>query len=228
MNNEVILVVDDDAGILALAQDHLSREGYRVVGAMTGEDALYKAQKHTPDLILLAPILPGVHGFEIYHRLKNDERIPIVPIILLSGKGEEASAVTLLELGADDYVSKPFEPGVLLSRVRAVLDREATETSNHDSPITIHDVVLYPSQHELTVNGETIRLTFTEFSVLHCLARRPGTVFTRSQIVEFVRGENYDVTVRAVDVQITSLRKKLGDAGPYIETMRGVGYRFRE
>ena len=228
MTNENILVVEDEADILELIQYNLSREGFSVTGAMTGEDALYKATKHTPDLIVLDLMLPGVNGLEVCKRLKNDERTQHIPIVMLTAKGEEADVVTGLEMGADDYITKPFSPRVLLARLRAVLRRGSSAQPDEDESIAIHELLIHPGRHELTIDGESVHLTFTEFKVLHCLARRPGWVFTRYQIVDAVRGENYVVTERAVDVQIAGLRKKLGDAGKYIETVRGVGYRFRE
>ncbi len=228
MTNENILVVEDEADILELVEYNLSREGFKVIGAMTGEDALYKAMKHAPDLIVLDLMLPGVNGLEVCKRLKNDERTQDIPIVMLTAKGEEADVVTGLEMGADDYITKPFSPRVLLARLRAVLRRGTSAEPDDDDSIAIHELLIHPGRHELTLGGQPIHLTFTEFKVLHCLARRPGWVFTRYQIVDAVRGENYVVTERAVDVQIAGLRKKLGDAGRYIETVRGVGYRFRE
>jgi two-component system, OmpR family, alkaline phosphatase synthesis response regulator PhoP len=229
MTNETILVVEDEEDILELVKYNLTREGFQVIGAMTGEDAIHKATKNVPDLIVLDLMLPGVNGLEVCKRLKRDERTKDIPIVMLTAKGEESDVVTGLELGADDYITKPFSPRVLLARLRAVLRRGAMSgAEDEDEPITIHELTIHPGRHEVNLGGMQIHLTFTEFKVLHCLARRPGWVFTRYQIVDAVRGENYVVTERAVDVQIAGLRKKLGDAGRYIETVRGVGYRFRE
>jgi two-component system phosphate regulon response regulator PhoB len=147
---------------------------------------------------------------------------------MLTAKGEEADIVTGLELGADDYITKPFSTRVLLARVKAVLRRRVKEYPKEEDAIRIHDLVIHPGRHEVLVNGEAVQLTFTEFGVLHFLARRPGWVFTRNQIVDAVRGDDYFVSDRSVDVQIVGLRKKLGPAGAYIETVRGIGYRFRE
>jgi two-component system phosphate regulon response regulator PhoB len=226
MANEVILVVEDAPDVFESIQDHLSREGFSTISALTGEDASYKAMKQSPDLILLNVELPGVNGLEVYERLQSDERTQHIPIVLLGAPGAEAGVVTGLELGAEGYIAIPICPRDLLARVQAVLQREASTHSNDDS-ITLHELVMHPGDHELTISGKPIQLTFTEFSVLHCLARRPGWEFTRNQIVEAVRGEDYVVTERAVDARIASLRKKLGAAGQYIETVKGIGYRIR-
>jgi len=147
---------------------------------------------------------------------------------MLTAKGEESDIVTGLELGADDYVTKPFSPRVLIARIRAVLRRNELDKVGEDGVIRLHDIVIHPGRHEVRVGGQLIPLTHTEFRVLQYLAHRPGWVFTRYQIVDAIHGVEYEVTERAVDVQIVGLRKKLGDAGSYIETVRGVGYRFRE
>jgi len=147
---------------------------------------------------------------------------------MVTAKGEEADVVTGLELGADDYIAKPFSPRVLLARIRAVLRRKSTQHPEGDAVLRIHDLVIHPGRREVLVAGTPVALTFTEFGILSYLARRPGWVFTRTQIVDAVRGEDYAVTDRSVDVQIVGLRRKLGSAGKYIETIRGVGYRFKE
>ena len=229
MSHENILVVEDDEDILELIEHHLRREGYGLRSAACGEDALQLALAQPPDLVLLDLMLPGVDGLEVCRRLKRDPRTQMCPVIIVSAKGEEADVVAGLELGADDYVTKPFSPRVLLARVRAVLRRgleQAQEDEN--APIAIHDLFLHPGRHETLVAGEPVDLTFTEFGILHTLARRPGWVFTRSQIVNAVRGDDYPVTDRSVDVQVVGLRKKLGPAGMLIETVRGIGYRFKE
>jgi two-component system phosphate regulon response regulator PhoB len=151
-----------------------------------------------------------------------------MPVIMVTAKGEEADIVTGLELGADDYVTKPFSPKVLIARMRAVQRRRSRAPVADDDVIRIYDMVIHPGRHEVTVDDERVDLTFTEFRILHILARRPGWVFTRHQIVDAIHGEHYPVTDRAVDVQIVGLRRKLGPAGEYIETVRGVGYRFRD
>ncbi len=228
MSKERILVVDDEEDILELVRYNLAREGFQVTCAATGEDALKKAGSEGADLILLDLMLPGINGLEVAKSLKKNPRTQQVPIVMLTAKGEEADIVAGLEIGADDYVTKPFSPRVLTARVRAVLRRRSAETSEEEPVLEVHDLLIHPGRRSVSVKGEPVQLTFTEFQVLYFLARRPGWVFTRSQIVDAVRGDDYPVTDRSVDVQIVGLRKKLGSCGGYIETVRGVGYRFKE
>jgi len=228
MAKEQILVVDDEEDILELVRYNLAREGYQVICAPSGEEALKTAGSKILDLIILDLMLPGIDGLDVTKKLKNDPRTCHIPIIMLTAKGEEADIVTGLELGADDYITKPFSPRILVARIRAVIRRKAIEPFDDKSVIQIHDLVIHPQRREVLVRGEPVELTFTEFQVLAFLAKRPGWVFTRFQIVDAIRGDNYPVTDRSVDVQIVGLRKKLGPCGRYIETVRGVGYRFRE
>jgi two-component system phosphate regulon response regulator PhoB len=224
-----ILVVEDEEEILELVSYNLQKEGYGVQGAVSGEEALRGVKRLPPDLILLDLMLPGIDGLEVCKALKADSSTRNIPVIMLTARSEEADIVTGLELGADDYITKPFNRRVLLARVKAVLRRASGDVSDVESgPVRIHELVINPGRHEVLVNGESIMLTLTEFRVLHFLANHPGWVYTRSQIVEAVRGDDYPVTDRSVDVQIVGLRKKLGAAGSYIETVRGIGYRFME
>ena len=228
MSGQKVLVVDDEEDILELLRFNLSNEGFLVPCAATGEEALRMAKSEVPDLILLDLMLPGVDGLEVARRLKNDTETAKIPIVMLTAKGEEGDIVKGLEMGADDYITKPFSRKVLVARIRAVLRRKGMEPRDEKDIIAIHDLQIHPGRHEVLVKGEPVELTFTEFMILHFLMRRPGWVFTRSQIVDAVRGDDYYVTDRAVDVQIVGLRKKLGSGGEYIETVRGVGYRFQE
>ncbi len=178
---------------------------------------------------MLDLMLPGMDGLEVAKNLKGDSKTKHVPIIMLTAKGEEADIVTGLELGADDYVTKPFSPRILIARIRAVIRRKDKSKKNDDlETIQVHDIAINPRKRKILANGKPVDLTFTEFQVLYYLAKRPGWVFTRTQIVDAVRGDDYPVTDRSVDVQIVGLRKKLSSCGRYIETVRGVGYRFRE
>ena len=228
MAKEKILVVDDEEDILELLRYNLLREGYNVSCAASGEEALRLAQSEIPDLLVQDLMLPGIDGLEVTKILKNDSRTKDIPIVMLTAKGEEADIVTGLELGADDYITKPFSPRVLVARVRAVLRRKVKEYKEETPVLRIHDIVIHPGRHEVLVNDKPVQLTLTEFGILNYLARRPGWVFTRSQIMDAVKGEDYFVTDRSVDVQIVGLRKKLCNAGKFIETVRGVGYRFKE
>jgi two-component system, OmpR family, alkaline phosphatase synthesis response regulator PhoP len=228
MAKEHILVVEDEEDILELLRYNLMKEGYRVTGVLTGEEGLRAARSQPPDLIVLDLMLPGIDGLSVCRELKMDARTRDLPIIILTAKGEEADIVSGLELGADDYVTKPFSPRVFLARLRAVLRRRLVEPPMESDVIELHGLSIHPGRHEVQVQGEPVDLTSTEFRLLSFLARRPGWVFTRSQIVQGVQGEDYSVSERAVDVQIVGLRKKLGAAGKYVETVRGVGYRFKE
>jgi two-component system phosphate regulon response regulator PhoB len=223
-----VLVVEDDRDILELITHNLEREGYEVTGATTGEDGVDAARSGKPDLVLLDLMLPGMDGLEVCRKLKADPDTSHLPVIMVTAKGEEADIVTGLELGADDYVTKPFSPRVLVARMRAVQRRRDRAEAREDDVLKIDEIVIHPGRHEVSVGDERVDLTFTEFRILHILARRPGWVFTRRQIVDAVHGETYPVTERAVDVQIVGLRRKLGEAGERIETVRGVGYRFKE
>ncbi|MBI4384024.1 MAG: response regulator transcription factor [Nitrospinae bacterium] len=228
MANETILVVEDEEDITDLIRYNLERENYRVKCVVTGEEAVKFCRSNPPDLMLLDLMLPGVDGLEVCKKLKSDSGSSAIPIVMVSAKGEDADVVTGLELGADDYVSKPFSPKVLVSRVRAVLRRRSMSIPGDSSVIHAGDITIHPGRHETLVKDKPAELTLTEFRILQFLARRPGWVFTRGQIVEAVRKEDYSVTDRAVDFQIVGLRKKLGPCAKYIETVRGVGYRFKE
>ncbi|MDY0213307.1 MAG: response regulator [Desulfuromonadaceae bacterium] len=227
---QTILVVEDEEDILALIHYNLTREGYRVLTATSGEQGLEIARLHEPDLVILDLMLPGIDGLEVCRELKRRENTRPIAIIMLTAKGEESDIVTGLELGASDYVTKPFSPRVLLARIKAVLRRtECLAPEDADARvIEVHNMVIHPGRNEVLVAGTRIDLTYTEFRVLYLLAARPGWVFTRYQIVNSVRGDDYFVTDRAVDVQIVGLRRKLGKFGTYIETVRGVGYRFQD
>ena len=228
MAKEQILVIEDEEDIQELVRYNLSKEGYRVALIASGEEGFKAAKSTHPDLIVLDLMLPGLDGLEICRLLKADPKTNLIPIVMLTAKGEEADIVAGLELGADDYITKPFSPKVLIARLRAVLRRKTRESVDETSPLRIREIVIHPGRHEVLVKGRTVNLTFTEFQLLHFLAKRPGWVFTRQQIVDEVKGEDYPVTDRSVDVQVVGLRKKLGTCGEYVETVRGVGYRFKE
>ncbi|MCU0562093.1 MAG: response regulator transcription factor [Desulfobacterales bacterium] len=228
MAKQRILVVDDEEDILELVRYHLAREGYDVVASASGEDALKKAKREAFDLVVLDLMLPGLDGLEVAKALKADAKTKSLPLIMLTAKGEDADVVAGLELGADDYITKPFSPRVLIARVKTVLRRRSREPVGESESVSIHDLEIHPGRRTVLAGGQPVELTYTEFQLLHVLARRPGWVFTRGQIVDAVRGGDYPVTDRSVDVQVVGLRKKLGTHGNYIETVRGVGYRFKE
>ncbi|MBC8378546.1 MAG: response regulator [Planctomycetes bacterium] len=223
-----ILIVEDEEDVLELVRYNLEKNGYLTEAANNGRKALEKARSKSPDLILLDLMLPEVDGLEVCRTVKKDPQTANIPVVMLTAKGTEADIVAGLEMGADDYITKPFSPRVLMARVKAVLRRKDTPAETDTRTIRVHDIEIDSGRHKVTINGKPVQLTTTEFSLLKFLASRPGWVFTRYQIVDAVHGSDYPVTDRSVDVQIVGLRKKLGNAGKYVETVRGVGYRFQE
>ncbi len=231
MTRDAILLVEDERDIQDLLKFHLERENLEVVTAGTGEDALHTLKTRGVSLILLDLMLPGIDGLEVCRRLKAQPETRDIPIIMLTAKDSEADIVTGLEIGASDYVCKPFSPRVLMARIHAILRRPATAAATADEaapPIVIGPLTVDPGRHKVEIKGREVQLTYTEFRILQLLAESPGRAFSRQQIVDQVRGESYAVTERIVDVQMVSLRKKLGALGDWIETVRGVGYRFKE
>lgn len=228
MAEQRILVVDDEQAILELVRFNLLREGFTVTTVEEGTKALETVHMQKPNLIVLDLMLPGIDGLEVCRCLKQDPATRQIPIVMLTAKGEESDIVIGLELGADDYIPKPFSPRVLIARIKAVLRRHNSTPARESDDIKIGELVLRPGRVEVFCHDQKVELTATEFRILHLLMRKPGWVFTRSQIVEAARGENYYVTDRAVDVQIVGLRHKLGECGKLIETVRGIGYRFKD
>lgn len=227
MSKGRILVVDDEEDILELVKYNLEREGYLVDCVETGEEAIERATAIRPDGILLDLMLPGVDGIEVCRELRKNPDTRTIPIIMMTAKGEEADVVSGLEVGADDYVPKPFSTKVLIARLRALLRRTAEKKDEEAGELIRRGTfVLDLGRREASIAGKPLDLTFTEFEILRLLAKRPGWVYSRSRIVNEIKGSDYPVTERAVDVQIVGLRKKLGDAD-LIETVRGVGYKFK-
>ncbi len=228
MAKETILIVDDEEDILELIKFNLTNEGYQVLTAQTGEDAIKIARESVPDLMVLDLMLPGIDGLDVTKYLRNNEQTQTLPIVMLTAKGEESDIVTGLELGANDYISKPFSPKILVARIRSILRRRKKEDDVLDKIKQEGDMTIDRARHMVTIAGEKIDLTLSEFDLLVFLADKKGWVFTRSQIVGAVRGENYAVTERSIDVVVVGLRKKLKEHASLIETVRGVGYRFKE
>lgn len=230
MAKEKILVVDDEEDILELLRYNLLREGYNVSCAASGEEALRLAQSEIPDLLVLDLMLPGIDGLEVTKILKNDSRTRDIPIVMLTAKGEEADIVAGLELGADDYITKPFSPKELVARVRSVLRRSELAQEEREV-IRVGDVTLDLPRMQVTVGGEEIELTATEFQLLQALASQPGRIFTRSQLLNAVHGVAIESYERAIDAHIKNIRRKLEPVPHeprYIQTVYGVGYRFSD
>jgi len=220
-----ILIVDDEEDILSLVEYNLRKEGYRTIGVKTGEAALQLVEEETPDLIILDLMLPEMDGLEVCRILKSNENTSDIPIIMLTAKGEETDIVVGLEIGADDYVTKPFSPRVLLARTKALLRRKAKEPIPKEI-IQVENLVIDTGKYLVTIEGKPISLTSTEFNLLRFLAQHRGKVFTRNQLLDNVWKDETFVIDRTVDVHIRSLRRKLGSAANLIETVRGVGYRL--
>lgn len=228
MAKQNVLVVDDEKDILELVEYNLTKNGYSVLCASTGEEGLELARAKLPDLVVLDLMLPGLDGLDVCKMLKSTEKTQKIPVVMLTARGEEPDIVAGLELGAEDYVTKPFSPRVLVARIRAVLRRRETPKQPEGESVKIHQMIIHPNRREVLVRSKPVDLTCTEFGILIFLARRPGWVFTRYQIVDAARGQNAVVTERAIDVHIVSLRRKLGTQGRFIETVRGVGYKMKD
>ncbi len=221
-----LLVVEDELDLLEVLRFSLAREGFEVRTATNGEDAIRLVRQHKPDLIVLDLMLPTIDGLSVCRALRRHEQTRDIPIVMLTAKGEETDIVKGLEAGADDYVTKPFSPKVLLARIQAVL-RRAQPDSDRNS-LEVAGILLDPDRHEVVADGRPVELTATEFNLLRLLMSRPGRVYTRQQIIESIHDGYAAVTDRSVDVQIVSLRRKLGPLGSHVQTVRGVGYRFGE
>ncbi len=228
MTKERLLVVEDEEDILELITYNLIKAGYQVSGMSQGEGVVSSVEQNQPHLILLDIMLPGISGLEICKKLKESEKTKNIPIIFVSAWGEEDDVCKGLDMGADDYIIKPFSLKVLLARVESVLKRRRRVIPERGVSLKVGEFEIFPDRHEVFVGGSRLDLTTTEFKILHSLVRRPGWVFTRYQIVDSVHGSNHVVTDRSVDFQLVGLRKKLGAFGDCIETVRGVGYRFKD
>lgn len=228
MAKGTILVIEDETDILGLIRHHLERDQFRVVGAGSGEDGVRIARREPPDLVLLDLMLPGMDGLEVCRVLRSDPATRQVPIVMLTARTEESDVVAGLELGADDYITKPFRPRVLVARLRAVLRRRDTEAAESAESIVYKDLVVDTTRHEVTVAGAPIALTLTEFKILAFFVRYPGRVFSRYQILDGIQGQDAFVLDRTIDVHVAALRRKLGTFGANIQTVRGVGYRLKD
>jgi DNA-binding response OmpR family regulator len=225
---KTVLVVDDERDLVDLMTFNLQRNGYGVISAGSGLEALDLARREKPDLILLDLMLPGIDGNEVARRLKADAATNAIPIIMLTAKSEETDVVVGLTLGADDYITKPFSVKILLARLNNVLRRNETAGSGDSAMMKAGPLTIDTSKHEVSVNGEPVKLTLTEFKLLVALASAHGRVLTRDQLMDKGMGTDVFVTDRAIDVHVTAIRKKLGDASWLVHTVRGVGYRLRE
>ena len=228
MSRQSVLVVEDEEDIMEVIRFNLEKEGYEVHQALSGEKALQVIENNLPSLVLLDLMLPGINGLDLCRIFKQNDRTKAIPVIMLTAKSEDADIVAGLEMGAEDYITKPFSPRVLVARVRTIFRRRESGVKDDSSVIQVEGMQIHPGRHEVTMGDNVVDLTPSEFRILHYLARRPGWVYSRDQIIDAIRGHGYVVTDRAIDVQVVGLRKKLGDYGKLIETVRGIGYRFRD
>jgi len=219
---KTVLVVDDERNIVELVRLYLEKEGFNVVAASDGEQALAQYERSDPDLVVLDLMLPKMDGFEVCRELR---RRGDVPILMLTARSEDIDAIVGLELGADDYVTKPFNPRALVARVKAIL-RRTDATAKGGRPIQVGDLRIDPRRREASVGERRLELRAREFDLLAALARDPGVVLSRDALLEDVWGTDFPGETRTVDVHVAELRKKLGDDGPQVETIRGIGYRL--
>ena len=228
MSSQTILIVEDERDIAELISFNLEREGFQVESAMSGEEGLSRAKANHPDLIVLDIMLPEMNGLDVCRALRSDQATKGIPIIMLTARNEDIDIVTGLEVGADDYVTKPFSPKVLIARVRSVLRRYQESAVTESEFLQVGALTIDRGKHQVEISGSLIDLTHTEFELLYVLASRPGWVYDRNQLINSLRDGQLVITDRAIDVQIANLRKKLGACGHYIQTVRGVGYRMTE
>jgi len=226
-----ILVVDDELPVCKSIASVLENRNSLVETALSGEEALKKDLKQRYDLIITDLMMPGISGLEVCQAMRKLDACRDLPVVMLTARGEESDIVAGLDLGADDYVTKPFSPKVLISRIKAIMRRReqngAEGGPEQETPVRLGELEVDPIRFEARVEGAVVSLTLTEFNILKLLARRAGWVFTRQQIIDAIRGYDYSISLRAVDVHVFSLRKKLGRSGPRLESVRGIGYRVR-
>lgn len=233
MKKQHILIIEDDEDIQQLVSFNLLKAGFHVTCADDGEEGLVQIGRQHFDCLLLDLMLPGMSGYDVCRTIRENEEYNELPIIMLTAKGEENDIVKGLESGGDDYITKPFSPKVLVARIKSVLRRglkrpdEGEFENKKNQLICYGDLCIDQGRHEVRLGEKIIDLTMTEFNILILLAGRPGWVFSRQQIIDSVRGYDYSVTPRAIDVQVFGLRKKLGTVGKQIQTVRGIGYRFK-
>lgn len=226
MDKGTVVVIDDAKDLVELVRYNLEKEGYDVVGAFNGQAGLETVTKLQPTLVILDLMLPDMDGLEVCRRLRQDNRTAQVPVIMLTAKAAEADRVVGLEIGADDYVTKPFSPRELVARIKAVLRRIAVRKEGKHV-LRLGGLVIDPLRHEVTSYGKPVELTATEFRVLHFLASQPGRAYSRNEIIDGALGSDVAVMERTIDVHVLSIRRKIGKCADCLETLRGVGYRFK-
>ena len=224
---KTILIIEDEKDIAELLAFNLENDEFNALLANNGESGIKIARKRKPDLIILDLMLPGIHGLDVCRIIKGDPELKNIFIVMLTALGQEESIVKGLEVGADDYITKPFSFKILIARIRSVIRRSRIDEEGVIKDINIFGVEIKQRSREVYIKKTLIETTYTEFQILQLLASHPGWVFTRYQIIDKIRGDNYPVTDRSIDFQIVGLRKKMGESGALIQTIRGVGYRFK-
>ena len=227
MSKGIILVIDDEEDLIELVRYNLNKEGFEVIGAGDGESGLKQVRQNRPDLIIIDLMLPGIDGLEVCRMLRAGNETAHIPLVMLTAKGSESDRIVGLELGADDYITKPFSPRELAARIKALL-RRTRGFGQNKSLIRRGEISIDLNSHEVSCRGKAVELTATEYRLLQFMASHPGHVFSRNSIIENVLGRNVTVLDRTIDVHIMALRRKLGECGEWIETIRGFGYKFRE
>lgn len=226
MSKPKILIIEDERSLIEILSYNLSNEGFEVITASDGQDGLRRAQTASPDLIVLDLMLPGIDGLQICRQIRSDSRTQNIRILMLTAKSEEVDEIVGFNMGADDYVSKPFKLKPLVHRIKALLRRPSHEQQSTDV-VAIEGVEVDRTNHVVRVDGQEVELTPTEFRMLWTMMRRPGRPYSRNELMDNARGEDANALERTIDVHIRSLRQKLGDKAKFVETVRGVGYRFR-
>lgn len=225
MSKSTVLVIDDEADLIELVRYNLEKEGFEALTASDGQSGLQIAQRRKPEVIVLDLMMPGMDGLEVCRRLRTDERTSHIPLVMLTARAAEMDRIVGLEMGADDYVTKPFSPRELVARIKAIL-RRSTYREAPSKVIRHGELVIDAQRHEVLYHDKSVGLTATEFRILQFMARRPGRVLSRNDILDAAMGEDAYVLDRTIDVHITAIRRKLGAGGRRIETVRGFGYKF--
>ncbi|HEY3965962.1 MAG TPA: response regulator transcription factor [Planctomycetaceae bacterium] len=227
MSKQTILIIEDERALVEVLTYNLRKEGFEVLSATDGQDGLRRAQTNLPDLIILDLMLPVIEGLEVCRVLKTGTRTRDIPLLILTARSEEVDEIVGFQMGADDYVTKPFKIKPLIQRIKALLRRKKNASAEGEI-VTGGGIEINRTQHRATVNGVELNLTPTEFRLLWALVRQPGRAFSRHELMEAAMGDDALVLERTIDVHVKSLRQKLGERSEQIETVRGVGYRFRE
>lgn len=227
MTTQSVLIIEDEPSLQEILTYNLESRGYQVLVFDDGTAGLEGVRKHVPDIVLLDIMLPGMDGFEVCRHIRSDPIIKHLPVLMMTARGEEIDQLVGFQMGADDYVTKPFKMRILLERIKSLLRRSEGSTNDESGRLSSDGIVLDRIQFKVTVGGEAIALTPTEFDLLWHLMKHPGRVFNRADLMNAIMGDDAIVLERTIDVHIRALRKKLGDCGDFIETVRGIGYRYR-